>query len=72
MDQRAVRGVGLARVPDLDLVDLGFEALEELVEDRGLNEESCPCQAHLAGVVVLVGRGRRRRVEVGVLEHDER
>ena len=72
VDQRAVRRVGVARVADLDLGCPCFEPLQELVEDRGLDEEARAGQAHLARVVVLVGRGRRRRVEVRVLEHDER
>ena len=37
-----------------------------------LDEEARAREADLARVVVLVGRGRRRRVEVGVVEHDER
>ena len=72
MDERAVRRVGLARVADLDALDVVVEALRNVVDDRALDEQARPGQANLARVVVLVGGGGRRGVEVGVLEHDER
>ena len=37
-----------------------------------MDEQAGAGEADLARVVVLVGGGRGRRVEVGVLEHDER
>ena len=71
-DERADVGVLVARVAELALRHAREEALVELVRDRLLHEQAGAGEADLAGVVVLVGRGLDRRVEIGVGEDHER
>ena len=63
---------GLARIADDDLGDARPQALEERLEHRLLDQQARPGEAHLPGVVVLVGGGRGGGVEVGVGEDEER
>ena len=68
VDHRGDRRRRVAAVAEHVGVDVALEAGEELVADRGLDEQPRAGEADLAGVVVLAGglraprrRGRRRR-----------
>jgi hypothetical protein len=72
VDHRRDRRPVVARVAEHVRVGGGVEAREELVGHRLLDEQSRAAQAHLARVVVLQRGLRRRRIQVGVLEDQER
>ena len=72
VDQRRDGGVVVARVAEHVLVGEAVEQLEELLGDRLLDEQARPGEAHLAGVVVLSRRLARSRLEVAVVEDEQR
>ena len=73
VDQRARRDAALEAVADLELADRRRELVGERVVDAVLHVEAVGADAGLAGVAELGGdRAFDRRVEVGVVEDDER
>lgn len=70
-DLRALEGVGLGGVTNLDRLDLGHELLHELLLDALLDEDSRSSAADLSGVEEdPERRPGSGSVEVGVLEDD--
>ena len=72
MDQRRHRRVVVARVAEDVLVGETVEELEERLDDRLLHEDAGAGEADLAGVVELSRSLPRRRLEVAVLEDEQR
>ncbi len=72
MDQRADACLGQTRVANDQRRGVGSDLLEQLVGNRGVDNDPSPGQTHLAGVHVLGDDRLRGGVEVGVGEHDER
>src|SRR5436305_1239723 len=72
MDHWPDRGGVIARVTEHMLICGSLEALQELVSDAFLHKQPRAGEAHLTGVVILPGRLARRRIDVGILENEER
>ena len=72
MDQRRDRRRLVARVAQHVLVREPVKQLQEAVGDGLLDEQARAREAHLAGVVVLAGGLAGGRLEVTVVEHDQR
>ena len=71
VDERRERRLRLARIARDVLIDRRVEALEEIAGDVRVHEEPGARQAHLAAVVVHLGRAGGRVVQVGVAEDQE-
>jgi len=73
VDDRTNGRIGLRRVPDLQTADAGLEAIDELVVDRGVDDEPVDRHADLALVEKLAEDGAADgEIEVGVREHHAR
>ena len=72
VDERRHRRVVVARIAEDVLVGEAVEELEELLGDGLLHEDARTGEADLACVVELPGRLPRRRLEVAVVEHEQR
>ena len=72
MDERRHGRVVVARIAENVLVGEAVEEVEKRLRDRFLDEEAGAGEAHLTGVVELARGLPRRRLEVAVLEHEQR
>ena len=73
VDQRALGGARLEAGRRLQLADRLRELLREGVVDAVLHQEAVGADAGLSGIAVLRGdRAFDRRIQVRIVEHDER
>ena len=72
MDERRHRGRVVSRIAEHVLVGEGVEELQKAVCNGLLDEQTCPRETDLTGIVVLAGGLPRSRLQVGVREHEER
>src|SRR5919108_101291 len=72
-DERTHHDAFVQPVADLPARGRLLEALDQLVVDRALDEQTAPCVTHLTGVEEDAERRLRDRVrQIGVGEHDVR
>src|SRR5579862_10055288 len=73
VDQRTLRDTGLGAAPDFERADLRRELPRKRVVNLLVNEEAVRANARLARVAILRDdRAVGRRIEIGIVEHDER